>query len=157
MAETPVEKTPTRTPRDNKETIALFDRIDALEKRCITLQKRLNARPAAQQNFDSVIETARQRPTWALTVMEKLGPRVGEVLIIAYTLMNVALVKATRLLLTREMWRWLFFTHLVFLYTAMATWYSQTVADPASPIDGLNIRIDKAAASNSVGQIGHGG
>lgn len=131
---------PQRSPGDSKEVSALYDRIDLLTKRCAALQKKL----AAASNPTAGVEVA--APKWAATLVSLVGLRVGETILRGYTAANVVMVRTAQLLLQREVLRWAFFAQLVFLYTIAASWYVQSVKDPTSPVDQLNMRLDRATA-----------
>lgn len=147
---------PSRIGSDSHDSNALFDRISYLERRCIVLQNKLKSRSSGALNAspgDSIVAAARQEPpSWAPRLVSFVGLKAGERLIIVYTRMNVGLLRATLLILSRERWRWFFFAHLAALYTICGAWYSQTAAYPASPIDAINVRLDSATAAGHSGQ-----
>jgi hypothetical protein len=131
-AEVPLDM-PARSKNDSKEVAALHDRIDKLQKRCGLMQKKLNK--VTSKGFEVTA------PTWAPRLVAIVGLRAGEPLLQLYTALSVATLRATNYLLDHEFWRWLFYFHIVVLYTIAASWYSQRWVDPAHP----SISISQAA------------
>merc|ERR550534_1807802 len=109
-------------PRGGSEDmLALYGRIDLLERRCSTLQSKLNARPVVFQNpqgsemDDAELPGAARRPSWELSVVSVAGPRAGALAVAVYTAIDESLRRFTRRLLKRDAWLWMFYAHLVLL------------------------------------------
>lgn len=87
-----------------------------------------------------------RRPSWELWVVSVCGPRAGVLAVLVYSLCDSALRNFTRRLLKHDMFLWLFYAHLLVLYTISASCYAQTTSDPVGPVDELNARMTRAAA-----------
>merc|ERR1712217_262277 len=139
--------TPARA-QTTKDISALYDRINLLERRCCTLQKKLNARPAAINSIGDLDSdsSSQTRPVWEPWLTSKIGPRTSEFVVLFYTIVDAMLQSFTRRLLQQEMWRWVFYGHLLVLYTFSASFYAQAeTADLGNPVDKINVRMAKAA------------
>eukprot|EP00927_Polykrikos_kofoidii_P077730 TRINITY_DN74647_c0_g1_i1.p1 TRINITY_DN74647_c0_g1~~TRINITY_DN74647_c0_g1_i1.p1 ORF type:complete len:777 (-),score=214.89 TRINITY_DN74647_c0_g1_i1:41-2329(-) len=137
-----------RSPGASEEVSMLYNRIDALERRCVTLQKKLNARPVVSSHsssFDMEAGGLQRRPAWADRVTSVAGPRAGELAVICYTVPRTALRFFLEQLLKRDIWLVAFFVHLLVLYTIAASCYAQSALDPSIPTANIDEVIDRAA------------
>ncbi|CAE8663896.1 unnamed protein product, partial [Polarella glacialis] len=130
----------TRSAEDGQEV-----RINLLEKRCATLQKRLRTHEAAALASSTVAMPSSRG--WELKVAAAFGPKAAAVAVRFHGNVYGLLRSFTERLLKSEPWLWLFYAHLLVLYTIAAYCYVQTAPDAASPIDGLNLRLVSAGAA----------
>lgn len=113
------------------DSMALYQRIDMLERRCVSLQKKLNSRPVVFQNpvgsggDDTEMGRSWQRPKWELGLVSVCGPKVGAVAVAGYTAVHEILRAITRKLLKQDALLWLFYAHLLFLYVIAASSYAE--------------------------------
>lgn len=128
------------------ETSALYARIDLLQARCSALQEKLIAQRmvGAQVRGATPAAGAGQRiPVWLPYVVRVAGPRAGNVSVLVFGAVDGVLRGLTHRLLARDMWLWLFYGHLVVLYTISASCFAQATPDPNSPINAINARLHK--------------
>jgi len=128
----PIATTPT------EEVSELYDRIDLLEKRCVTLQKKLNTQVLNTQGQAGV---GQSHPVWLPWVTSVAGPQAGQLSVLAYRVPDKALRNFTQRLQKNDMWRWMFYAHLLFLYTMAASCYVQTAPDAGNPVDTINKKL----------------
>ncbi|CAE8675478.1 unnamed protein product, partial [Polarella glacialis] len=88
-----------------------------------------------------------KHPGWELKVAAAFGPKAAAVAVRFHGNVYGLLRSFTERLLKSEPWLWLFYAHLLVLYTIAAYCYVQTAPDAASPIDGLNLRLVSAGAA----------
>merc|ERR1712232_997300 len=133
-----------RTAGATREVTLLYDRIDHLEQRCTTLQKKLRAQPIVSQG-QAQSSSGDQGAAVELFVTSMAGPRVGALAAKVYNVPDGWLRTFTQLLLRRDLWRWVFYAHLVFLYTFSGGFFTQAAMDPGSPVDQINAQMAAAA------------
>lgn len=130
-----------RTPGATKEVVALYDRIDHLETRCSSLQKRLNARPIVNPGNVNQLPVD-YGAAFELFVTSLAGPRVGTLAAKVYGVPDGWLRSFTQLLLRKDLWRWAFYAHVVILYTVASGFFAQAALDPGSPVDSINLQME---------------
>merc|ERR1712060_92292 len=88
-------------------------------------------------------------------LVSTLGPRVGEVALGLYMALDAALQRLTQRLLKRDMWRWVFYAHLLVLYTIAASCYVQAGAlDASNPVDAISVHMTEVATDAGVKAVG---
>merc|ERR1711920_341172 len=93
----------------------LHAQIELLEKRCITLQKKLNARPIMSTDTNS--NPLQLSTTGTSDVVLANGSRMA----VVQQQVEVQLRSFTQWLLKRDSWLWMFYVHLLVLYAFSAT------------------------------------
>lgn len=137
------------------EVAAMQERLDTLERRCLSLQKKLNARPIVCQAFAPAALAAAQAASsasagragallWEPPLRATLGPNASAVVIRLHAQADGALRRFTQGLLRNSGWLWLFYAHLVVLYAIATSSYAQAANGQAASVDAL--------ASNTVQQ-----
>lgn len=109
-------------------THVVDDQIAVLEKRCQSLQRKLNTRPIVYQAPVDDLEN----PTSA--------PATSFVSVLRETV-EVPLRSFTRRLLKRDSWLFVFYVHLFFLYMVVATCLGSTSLAGNGSIDCVNLRM----------------
>lgn len=144
-----------QTAKTTKEISALYDRINVLERRCCTLQRKLNSRPVVQ-NSTAELDTeigSQIRPAWEPWLASNIGPRASEIVVLLYFVLDTLLERFSRRLLKRDMWRWAWYGHILVLYTFSASFYAETETDLGNPMDGLNLHMTKGATDAVAGGV----
>eukprot|EP00927_Polykrikos_kofoidii_P059403 TRINITY_DN54561_c0_g1_i1.p1 TRINITY_DN54561_c0_g1~~TRINITY_DN54561_c0_g1_i1.p1 ORF type:complete len:701 (-),score=156.40 TRINITY_DN54561_c0_g1_i1:176-2278(-) len=120
----------------------MHDRIEMLETRCILLQKKLNARPIvyAAKSGPGQASTDRTPPTWEPLLRSVVGDRIGDVVALAHHKIEKTLRSFTDKLLKRRSLLWIFYMHLVVLYTIAATWLAQATPSNAADVMDATLR-----------------
>lgn len=149
--ETPkAEASPASMAREaHPDTMALYERIDMLERRCVGLTKKLNSRPVVFQtpvgNTDTELgDGLRNRPSWELSIVSVVGPRTGAIAVLLYATVDTALRNFTKRLLKRDMFLWIFYAHLIVLYAIVAA--SFTEITPLSSADIADISLKQGSS-----------
>jgi len=125
------------------EVLGLQKRIDLLENRCASLQRRL-------QSQESVMSTAPLRPSWELKLAAVAGPYVTAVVVTIHRLALGMLRGFLEKLLKSEAWLWVFYAHLLVLYAIAASSSWQTTADAGrGAVDSLNAQLASAGAGGA--------
>lgn len=125
------------------EVLGLQKRIDLLENRCASLQRRL-------QSQESVMSTAPLRPSWELKLAAVAGPYVTAVVVTIHRLALGMLRGFLEKLLKSEAWLWVFYAHLLVLYAIAASSSLQTTADAGrGAVDSLNAQLASAGAGGA--------
>eukprot|EP00929_Paragymnodinium_shiwhaense_P014012 TRINITY_DN121875_c0_g1_i1.p1 TRINITY_DN121875_c0_g1~~TRINITY_DN121875_c0_g1_i1.p1 ORF type:complete len:687 (-),score=173.68 TRINITY_DN121875_c0_g1_i1:52-2112(-) len=122
---------------DDAERSALQEQIASLENRCCALQKKLNSRPIVYTRPSQQAPQAQfQPPPWDAWLRSTAGSRVADLALITYEMPEKALRKLTERLLGRRAWLWVFYMHILLLYTIAASWMAQaTPQDPAAAME----------------------
>eukprot|EP00435_Cladocopium_sp_Y103_P070535 s244_g35.t1 len=150
----------------HEEVAQLWDRINYLEKRCRTLQKKLDARPIIYQaptgygplNLEAGNEVAGGSATWEPWLREVTGPvarrlhlpqgseqRVASVAAPLCQAIEVPLRNFTQRLLRRDRWLYIFYVHLLVLYAIAASCIARS-SNPVSPAECVDTRLHQLAA-----------
>jgi len=150
------------SPSSLEDASALRERVALLEGQCSILQKKLSSRTSApalfstysasssssasgkalrQQDFDFAPP---QRPSWELSAVGLMGPKVGAFTVVAYMVVDEALRNFTRRLLHRDAWLWIFYGHLLFLYILGASSYAEVLTLSDSETTGIELQQGKA-------------
>merc|ERR1719326_2430175 len=141
------------TAQKSSEVVALYDRINLLERRCCYLQGKVNVRPLAKvnPNADLSVESGIvERPDWEAWLVNKIGAKGADLVVFMYCFMDAWLRKFTQRLLRRDMWLWVFYAHLLVLYTIAGSCYAETFwASEPDIVSAINVGIDKAQAKNA--------
>ncbi|CAK9056283.1 Reticulocyte-binding protein 2 homolog a [Durusdinium trenchii] len=125
------------------EVQGLQKRIDLLENRCATLQRRL-------QSQEPLSPSSTLRPTWELRLAEATGPHVAAVVVAAHRLLLGLLKGFLERLLRSEAWLWVFYAHLLVLYALAASSSVQAGADAGRrAIDSLNAQLNAAGVGGT--------
>ncbi|CAE7700193.1 Abhd17b [Symbiodinium sp. CCMP2456] len=125
---------------DSLQVLELRKRINLLETRCATLQRRLRSQ-------DAVTGT---RPSWELRLAALAGPHVAAVAVALHRWSLSGLRGFTERLLKSEAWLWVFYAHLLVLYTISASCSVQTTADAGrGAVDTLNAQLAAMAGSST--------
>ncbi|CAE7549005.1 Abhd17b [Symbiodinium sp. CCMP2592] len=128
---------------DSLQVLELRKRINLLETRCATLQRRLRSQ-------DAVTGAASTRPSWELRLAALAGPQVAAVAVALHRLSLSGLRGFTERLLKSEAWLWVFYAHLLVLYTISASCSVQTTADAGrGAVDTLNAQLAAMAGSST--------
>jgi len=147
------QEPPSPSPKSQSEgqpdTMAMYERIDMLERRVVSLQKKLNSRPVVFQNpvggdAELGVNPLRHRPSWELSIVSIAGPRAGAIAVMIYLTIDTALRNFTKRLLKQDAWLWVFYTHLLVLYMISAA--SFTEVQPLS--DGSTVDISLKQGSS---------
>lgn len=124
--------------------------IASLEQRCVALQKKLRARPIVYKGKQS-LAAALRTPFWDPYLRAAAGPVVADGALKLYGMPERFLRRFTERLLSNNLWFWLFYAHLLFLYTLAASSYGQaTMGSTATtmatdPVDSINLKLEQAA------------
>merc|ERR1711879_914040 len=87
-----------------------------------------------------------RRPSWEPWIVSVAGPRAGDLAVVMYNVPDLALRKFTQQLQKHNLLMWVFYAHILILYTIAASCTAQTaLAEEASPVDEINSRMAKAA------------
>jgi len=153
----------------HEEVAQLWDRINYLEKRCRTLQKKLDARPIIYQaptgygplNLEAAENGAEGKATWEPWLREVTGPvarrlhlpqgseqRVASVAALLCQAIEVPLRNFTQRLLRRDRWLWVFYVHLLVLYAIAASCIARS-SNPVSPAECVDTRLHQLAAAKA--------
>lgn len=153
----------------HEEVAHLWDRINYLEKRCRTLQKKLDARPIIYQaptgygplNLEAGNEVAGGSATWEPWLREVTGPvarrlhlpqgseqRVASVAAPLCQAIEVPLRNFTQRLLRRDRWLYIFYVHLLVLYAIAASCIARS-SNPVSPAECVDTRLHQLAAAKT--------
>lgn len=132
---------------ESKELVQLRAHVAELERRCSTLQRKLNARPivcrafrpdGSPDAFPGAHVGARGALRWEPALRAMLGPQASGLVVRAYNKADGALRSTTERLLRNSAWLWLFYAHLLVLYTIASSCYTQaTSASEVSPADRI--------------------
>merc|ERR1719326_659557 len=141
------------TAQKSSEVVALYDRINLLERRCCYLQGKVNVRPLAKvnPNADLSVESGIvERPDWEAWLASKIGAKGADLVVFMYCFMDAWLRKFTQRLLRRDMWLWVFYAHLLVLYTIAGSCYAETwFSAEEAPVDAINAEMSKATAAQT--------
>merc|ERR1712039_431771 len=122
---------PTEATR-NEEAAALYDSVGALERRCRMLQKNLDSRPIIYQsskpghgplNLETGLESTPSSEPWFRVY---LPGRVGDVLACLCRWLEKPLRNFTQRLLQSDAFLWMFYLHLLVLYTIAASYLANS-------------------------------
>lgn len=109
------------------EAEALRERVDYLEQRCRILQQQLNQRPIVFQKpltprkMEAGGFSGGQALSWEPSLRSMAGPYTAAFVVRLYTASDRALRNFTQKLLKNDAWLWIFYVHLVVLYTIVAS------------------------------------
>jgi len=150
-----------------EEVAQLWDRINYLEKRCRTMQKKLDARPIIFQPASGHgplnLETGESgHPRhWEPWLREALGPVVRRLQLsqaneaklqgLAASLceaIDQPLRSFTQGLLRRDAWLWVFYVHLLVLYAITASCIAKS-SNPVSPAECVDARLKQLQAAKA--------
>ncbi|CAJ1381014.1 unnamed protein product [Effrenium voratum] len=130
-------------PLDNFAEVAdLRKRINLLETRCASLQRRLRSEALGSGPRPS------SRPGWELKVAAAAGPRCAALAVAVHGVALGSLRGFTERLLKSEAWLWVFFAHLVVLYTiaGSCSFSSASLDAGRGAVDSLNAQLAAKAA-----------
>lgn len=149
----------------HEEVHELRERIDYLEKRNRSLQKQLNSRPIIFQaprpggvsNPHGADANAEVRPAWELRLRDCAAPvaqRLGfpegwercvsNVLALLCRKLEQPLGDFTQRMLKSRTLLWLFYLHLLVIYTMIASCFSQGAPGSVAPQDQLRLTSSRA-------------
>ncbi|CAK9019185.1 unnamed protein product [Durusdinium trenchii] len=152
----------------HEEVAQLWDRINYLERRCRTLQKKLDARPIIYQaptgygplNLEAGGEVI-GRVSWEPWLQEVTGSvarrlhlpqgsehRVASVAAPLCQAIEVPLRNFTQRLLRRDRWFWVFYVHLLLLYAIAASCIARS-SNPVSPAECVDARLHQLQAAKA--------
>merc|ERR1711920_134244 len=123
----------------HEETVALYDRIGALERRCRMLQKKLDARPIIYQsskpghgplNLEAGMDS---QPVWEPWIRSHLPSKAADTAACCCRLVEQPLRRFTQRLLRNDAWLYLFYVHLLVLYTVAASCMASGAPVAGSP------------------------
>lgn len=127
---------------DSLQVLELRKRINLLETRCATLQRR--------QRSQDVGTVGSVRPSWELRLAALAGPHVAAVAVALHRWSLSGLRGFTERLLKSEAWLWVFYAHLLVLYTISASCSVQTTADAGrGAVETLNAQLAAMAGSST--------
>eukprot|EP00913_Durusdinium_trenchii_P019890 g18697.t1 len=153
----------------HEEVAQLWDRINYLERRCRTLQKKLDARPIIYQaptgygplNLEAGGEVI-GRVSWEPWLQEVTGSvarrlhlpqgsehRVASVAAPLCQAIEVPLRNFTQRLLRRDRWFWVFYVHLLLLYAIAASCIARS-SNPVSPAECVDARLHQLQAAEGL-------
>jgi len=98
-----------------------------------------------------------QEEAWLAVALQnwmtsRFGPRVGFVGAQLFQAVDQALRGFTQRLLKRDMWLYVFYAHLLVLYTISASCYAQSsTIDSGAPVDSITKQMSRATAAPRVG------
>jgi len=130
----------TSVEEGSDDVAALHQQVAFLERRCSVLQKKLDARPIVFQRPPSDGST---NPNSDPVLLRRfLGPQLATLAAWPHAMLDARLRRFTQRLLRHGAWLWLFYAHLLVLYTVAASCYAQAAApDPGVPLDVLRARV----------------
>jgi DNA repair exonuclease SbcCD ATPase subunit len=111
-------------------THVVDDQIAVLEKRCQSLQRKLNTRPIVYQAPVEDLENPTSAPATSTSFVSVLRETV-----------EAPLRSFTRRLLKRDSWLFVFYVHLFFLYMVVASCLGSTSLAGNGSIDCVNLRM----------------
>merc|ERR1712014_150645 len=115
---------------------ALYARIELLQARCSALQEKLISQRAVSSSAQPSATGAgagQRIPSWLPYIQQYFGPMAGQVAVLLFSSVDQVLRGLTQRLLSRDMWLWLFWTHLVVLYAFSGSCYLLASPDPKTP------------------------
>lgn len=125
-----------------EETLALHERIELLEKRCSTLQNRLNSRPIIYQASGTdgpdplLLESGSGSSDGSSSIVRRL---------VEHVLRNF-----TKRLLKRDAWLFIFYAHLIVLYAISGSCLSMSSGQHhAGDCVDVTMKQDSAAVATS--------
>jgi len=129
----------------DSDVLALQERTEYLERQCASLQRKLNSRPIVFQAppvATTTPETGLRK--FVERHLQRSGPRVTALVLQFYDVPQRTMRRATEQLLANDVWLWLFYSHLLALYTIVAFYYAQTT--PMSQVGSLNTEVEGVSA-----------
>jgi len=111
----------------SREPPVVNDHIAELERRCQTLQRKLNTRPIVYQAPAEDLENPSAPSTSLASVFKEM--------------VEAPLRSFTRRLLKRDAWLFVFYIHLFFLYMVVASFLGSTSLAGNGSIDCVNLRM----------------
>lgn len=138
---------------ESKELVQLRAHVAELERRCISQQRKLNARPIVCRAFkpdggsqDALRLGTRGVLRWEPALRATLGPQASGFVVRAYNKTDGALRSTTERLLRNSAFLWIFYAHILVLYTISYSCYTQaTAVSGTSPADVLGTRVQQAS------------
>jgi len=132
----------TRPEEGSDDVAALHQHVAYLERRCNVLQKKLDARPIVFQRPPS--DGSSNPGSDPVLLRRFLGPHLATLAAWPHAMLDARLRRFTQRLLRHGAWLWLFYAHLLVLYTVAASCYAQAAApDPSDPLDALRVQVGK--------------
>eukprot|EP00434_Breviolum_minutum_P041674 symbB.v1.2.037073.t1/scaffold5376.1/size27864/2 len=131
-----------RQASENQQVLGLQKRIDLLESRCQSLQRRLQSQES--------VSMAPSRPNWESKLANATGPEMAAVAVTLHRLLLGILRGFLERILKSEAWLWLFYAHLLVLYLIAASSSVRTSADAGSgAVESLNAQLASAGAGGA--------
>mmetsp|Transcript_58588 Transcript_58588/g.155996 ORF Transcript_58588/g.155996 Transcript_58588/m.155996 type:complete len:591 (-) Transcript_58588:99-1871(-) len=124
--------------------LALQERTEYLERQCASLQRKLNSRPIVFQAPPVATTSETGLRKFVERHLQRSGPRVTALALQFYDVPQRTMRRATEQLLANDVWLWLFYAHLLALYTIVAFYYAQTT--PMSQVGSLNTEVEGVSA-----------
>lgn len=128
-----------------EDAAALYQRIEVLEKRCVGLQRKLNAQMLCTTGQAGGGQT---HPIWLPWVVNALGPRAGALSVLVFSVPDRALRNFTQRLLKHTLGLWIFYVHLLLLYTMAASCGLFSSTDASSPLEPLLVLNKQISQGN---------
>jgi len=148
-------KPPSSDDEQHQIEIGLSPQSDAFERRGRPVQQKRTLRSDAGMLGPE--ESPGREEAWLSVALQnwitsRLGPRAGFVGTQLFEALDQALRGFTQRLLRRDMWLYMFYAHLLVLYTISASCYAQSsTIDSGAPVDSIAKEMSRATAAPHAG------